>query len=223
MVGYLIVLGFAFLARSALSLFQVPFVTSAQRTVWSWPAFAIFLAAFATAVFFATRARLPTPAETLRARTSLALAIFIGATVGCLTIWSDWMSPIAAARGVPSVHVRGLAAGPFYAYGAILITVVFHFLPMAVTAWLAGRLRTPTARHLLLAMATLLVAFSEDASFFLANRHLVGLDSARHALSVVANATEAILIYRCGLLAGLAQRGSTYLLWHLLWPNLTPS
>ena len=39
--------------------------------------------------------------------------------------------------------------------------------------------------------------------------------------SQAANAAEAILIYRYGLLAGLLQRGTTYLLWHVLWPSLS--
>lgn len=220
MVGYAVVLGVAFLARLALSFLEVSFVTPAQRTMWSWPVFAIFLLAFAAATFFANRARLAAPAESLRSLPALTLAVGIGATVGCLTVWSDWLSPAASARGLATLHVPGFAAGPFYVYGAILITVLFHFLPIAAAAWLAKQLPAAAAR-LLLTAAVVVVAFSEDASYFLRTPDLLGVEPARHALSAAANAAEAILIYRYGLLAGLLQRGTTYLLWHVLWPSLS--
>ena len=222
MAGYTVVLGLALLARSALSFLEVSFVTPAQRTMWSWPVFWLFSMAFAVATVLANEAHLLTPAETLRAPRALATALVIGATVGCLTVWSDWVSPAAAARGLPSLHVRGPAAGPFYIYGAILLTVLFHFLPIAVAARLTMLLQARTARRLFLGATIVLVALSEDTSFFLQTRDVLGVESARHALSVAANAAEAILIYRYGLLAGLLKRGTTYLVWHVLWPAMGP-
>jgi hypothetical protein len=219
MAGYAVILGFALLARVALSLFDFEFVTTAQRFLWSWPVVAGFVAMFAASANLGKRAGLPTPAETLRSPFVVMLAVGIGVAVGLITIWTDLISPAAIARGVATLHVAGPSALPFYVYGAILLTTLFHFLPMAAAAYFAQHF-APATRHTIILGAILAVAFSEDLGFFLYNSSLFSLETGRHVLSVVANATEAGLIYRYGLLAGLLQRISTYIVWHIAWPNL---
>jgi hypothetical protein len=219
LAGYAAVLGIAFLARAALSAFDVQFITHGQETVWSWPFFGVFLLAFLLAVPLAQGARLPSPGETLRSRAGLALPVAIGMAIGLLTLWSDILSPAAAARGVPTLHVRGPAAVPFYLYGGVLLTVVFHFLPIALAAGVARWLPRAAARAAIVA-GIVVVALSEDLMFFLRTPALVTVESGRHVLSVLANAAEAGLIYRFGLLSGLLQRWTAYLLWHIAWPAL---
>jgi hypothetical protein len=139
-----------------------------------------------------------------------------------VAILSDLAYPAAAARGVASVHVALPAALPLYVFAAIALTTVFHFLPVAALALVAQGLAA-RRRALVVGLGILAVAFSEDAGFFLRHGSGVGIEWARHAVSVVANGAEAFFIYRHGLLAGLAQRSSTYLVWHLVWPVAGPS
>ena len=220
MVGYASVLGVAVASRLLLILLPVAYVSPGQQAAWSWRFFAVFALCFAIAVAVAQKARLPTPVETLaHARRAVALPVAVGAGVALLTVWSDILAPVAAARGVPTIHVHGLAAVPFYTYGAILLTTVFHFLPMALVAWIAQRLGAGW-RPIVRGVGVAAVGISEDAGYFLRSGLSIGVETARHALSVVANCTEALFVYRFGVLGGLAQRGTTYLLWHLLWPSL---
>ena len=164
-------------------------------------------------------AGLPTPAQTLQSPLAVILSVGIGFAVGLITIWTDLISPAASARGLTTVHVAGTPALPFYAYGAILLTTLFHFLPVAAATYLAQRFALTTRRTIIIG-AILVVAFSEDFGFFLRNSDLLNLETGRHVLSVLANATEADLVYRYGLLAALLQRTSTYIVWHIAWPNL---
>jgi hypothetical protein len=210
----------AALCRAALEFLPFDYALPNQRTVSSWGYFLIFAGCYAAGIALAVRAGLPSPGDTLaRARTALALPAAVGVAVGLLTIASDVIAPVAAARGVATVHVIGPAAIPFYAYGAIVLTTVFHFLPVALVAWLARRLQG-TWRMMVVFVGVAFVAFCEDTGWFLRAGATFDVEWARHALSVLANAAEAIFIYRFGLLAGLAQRTSTYFIWHLLWPAL---
>lgn len=218
--GYAIVFGVAVAARVLLVFLPVSYVSAGQQALWSWRFFPLFAACFAAAVFLATRARLPSPRETATGpRTGWLLPLLVGTAVALLTIGSDVVAPAAAARGVPEIHVGGWAALPFYVYGAVVLTVVFHFLPMALVAWLAQQVGG-RAGFVLVAAGVLAVALSEDAGYFLRSRAFEEVELARHVLSVFANGAEAAFIYRFGLLAGLAQRSATYVLWHLAWPLL---
>lgn len=217
MVGYAVVFGVALVLRLSLITQSIVYVNAGQRAVWSWRFFVVFALCFLCAVALATRSRLPTPAQTLSRPGALAFAFAVGLAIALLTIWTDILAPVSLARGIPSIHVTGWVALPFYAYGAILLTTVFHFLPMAFAAWLTQRLRS-RLRFVLIGAVIGIVGFSEDAGYFLQTGTLMDADAARHALSVLANSTEAVFIYRFGFLAGLAQRSATYLLWHVLWP-----
>jgi hypothetical protein len=218
--GYAAIFGIALAARTALALIPFEYATAAQRPVWSWWFFAIFAASFAAAAALAVQAGLPSPAATLTGpRRRWILPVTVGLIVGALTMLSDTIVPAAAARGVTTMHVRGAAAVPFYLYGAILITTVFHFLPVALAARVAGLVKGRTGA-VILAAAFAGVALSEDFGYFLSGPP-AGVETLRHGLSVLANGTEAVFIYRYGLVAGLLQRGTTYLLWHILWPLLT--
>lgn len=209
--------------RLLLAFLPVDYVSEGQRALWSWRFFAVFALCFAAAVFLATRAGLPAPGETASGpQRGWLLPLAVGAAVALLTIGSDVVAPAAQARGLATLHVRGRAALPFYAYGAILLTVVFHFLPISLVAWLARRIRG-RARVVLVCIGVAAVALSEDAGYFLGSPSLGTIDAWRHVLSVFANGAEAAFIYRSGLLAGLAQRSATYLLWHLAWPSLAAS
>jgi hypothetical protein len=220
--GYAAVLAAAVAARALLSLLPVAYAVPGQRTVASWEFFALFVACFAAGAVLAIRAGLPSPGTALaRAGGTLALPAAAGAAVGILIILSDLAAPAAAARGVATLHVAGPGTVPFYVYAAILLSTVFHFLPMALAAALARPLRGG-ARIALLGAAVALVAFSEDAGWFLREGLPLSIEGARHALSVAANAAEALFVLRGGLLGGLAQRATTYLVWHLLWPALGP-
>ena len=217
-LGYGTVLAVAALSRLALEAFEIDYVSDSQEAIWSWRYFAVFVACYALAAVAAHGARLPSPSGSLaRWRTHILPPAAIGMLVALLTVASDVIEPVAQARGVATVHVAGPAAAPFYAYGAILLTTVFHFLPVALLAWLA--MRAPTRlRALFVGLGIAIGAFTEDAGYF---ARAPGLDRewARHALSVAANGAEALFIYRCGLLAGIAQRASTYLIWHIFWPS----
>ncbi|HEX7182995.1 MAG TPA: hypothetical protein VF756_14230 [Thermoanaerobaculia bacterium] len=207
-------------ARLLLVFLPVGYVSAGQQAIWSWRFFAVFALCFAVAVFLATRSKLPTPEETASGpKRRWLLPLAVGAAVALLTIGSDVVAPAAQARGLTTLHVRGWAALPFYTYGAILLTVVFHFLPIALVAWLAQQVRG-RARAALVGVGVLAVAFSEDAGYFLGSRSFATVDALRHVLSVLANGTEAVFIYRFGFLAGLAQRSATYFLWHFAWPLL---
>ena len=222
MAGYASVFGVALVARLVLTFVPVAYVSTGQRAAWSWRSFLVFALCFAAAVALAARAGLPTPGQSLsRWRRAIGLPATVGAAVALLTIWSDIVSPVAPTRGVATVHVHGWPALPFYIYGAILLTVVFHFFPMALAAWLAQRFRGGL-RSAILVLGVAAVALSEDAGYFLHSGPSTGIETARHVLSVLANAAEAVFVYRFGLLGGLAQRSATYLLWHLAWPALGP-
>lgn len=218
--GYAVVFGVAVAARVLLDFLPVSYVSAGQQALWSWRFFPVFAACFAAAVFLATRSKLPSPRETATGPTKgWLLPLLVGTAVALLTIGSDVVAPAAAARGVPTIHVGGWAALPFYTYGAVVLTVVFHFLPMALVAWIARRVGG-RAGFVLVAAGVLAVAFSEDAGYFLRSRIFEEMELARHLLSVFANGAEAVFLYRFGLLAGLAQRSATYVLWHLAWPLL---
>jgi hypothetical protein len=221
-IDYVVLLAVAVAARLLLPVLAVEYITPEQRALWSWPVVLVLAVALAAGAVLAGRARLPTPREGLRSQRGPGLAVAAGVAVGALTIASDVVSPAAAARGLPTMHVHGLAAVPFYLYGALLVTVIFHFLPVAAGAWLAHQLPAAPGRAVVLAVV-LLVAFSEDAGFFARGAGIATIEGARHALSVAANATEAALIYRFGLAVGLLQRGTTYLLWHVAWPIVSGS
>lgn len=164
--------------------------------------------------------KLPSPRETATGpKKGWLLPLLVGTAVALLTIRSDVVAPAAAARGVPTMHVGGWAALPFYTYGAVVLTVVFHFLPMALVAWIARQVGG-RAGFVLVAAGVLAVALSEDTGYFLRSRAYEEVEFARHVLSVFANGAEALFLYRFGLLAGLAQRSATYVLWHLAWPLL---
>ena len=218
-VGYAAVFGVAFVARVILTFLPVDFITPGQRRLWSWAFFTVFSLCFGLAVLLAARAALPSPESLARTRAGLWGPMAIGSIVAVATIVSDLIAPAAAARGLPALHVRGVAAIPFYVYGAVLLTVVFHFLPVAGGAWLARHSRGH-ARTAVLALTLILVAFSEDLAFFVESDGAGAVETARHVLSVLANGSEAVWIYRFGLLSGLVQRGSTYLLWHIAWPPI---
>jgi hypothetical protein len=214
---YATVLVAAIIARLALEWESPDYVSDGQRLIWSWPFFLVFAACYAAAIAIARRTRIPAPAETLaRPLIRLGLPALVGVVVALLTIASDLMQPVALARGVSSIHVQGWQAVPFYTYGAIVLTTVFHFLPVALLAWLVQEL-SGARRTALVGIGIAAIAFSEDAGYFVRGASL-DIESARHVLSVVANAAEALFIYRFGFLAGLAQRASTYLVWHGLWP-----
>ena len=221
--GYAIVFGAAVAARVLLAFLPVSYVSAGQQALWSWRFFPVFAACFAAAVFLANRSRLHSPRETARGpRKGWLLPLLVGTVVALLTIGSDVVAPAAAARGVPTMHVGGWAALPFYTYGAVVLTVVFHFLPMALVAWLALRVGG-RAGIVVVAAGVLAVALSEDTGSFLRSRAFEEVELARHVLSVFANGAEALFIYRFGLLAGLVQRSATYVLWHLAWPLLGSS
>lgn len=216
--GYAALFAMAIAARLSLDLLPVQYVSAGQERVWSWSFFGVFSVCFLLGALLANRAQMPAPAETFSGPVSgWALPLAVGCAVGLLTIGSDLLDPAAAARGLSSLHVRGPAAIPFYLYGAMLLTVVFHFLPMAFAAWVARRLRGAW-RLAVVSIALVAVAFSEDLGFFLRASSLDTVEAGRHVLSVLANGAEAFFIYRFGLVSGLLQRGSTYLLWHLAWP-----
>ena len=220
MLGYGAILATAAALRLALEAFSFDFASAGQRTLWSWQFFAVFVACFFIGAVAAMRTSLLSPAGTVRQwRAGLALPAAIGFGVALVTIATDIVEPVAAARGVATVHVTGPAAVPFYAYGAILLTTVFHFLPVALLAWAASQVSGRT-RAGLVGAGIALVAFSEDASYFIRHAPSFDIEWARHTLSVAANGAEALFIYRFGLLAGLAQRAATYLGWHILWPVL---
>jgi hypothetical protein len=217
-LGYGILLAGAALSRLALEAFDFDFVSAAQEMFWSWRYFAVFVACYALAAVAAHGAQLPSPPDTLaRWRTRLLQPVAIGILVALLTVVSDVIDPVAKARGVATIHVAGGAAAAFYAYGAVLLTTVFHFLPIAPFAWLATR-APAGARAMVVSLGIAIAAFSEDAGYF-ARAPVFDMEWARHALSVAANGTEALFIYRYGLLAGIAQRASTYLVWHIFWPS----
>lgn len=220
--GYAALFGVALAARLSLDLLPVQYITAGQEKVWSWAFFGVFSLCFLLGALLANRARLPAPAETLSGPAlGWALPLAVGGAVGLLTIGSDLLHPAAAARGLSTLHVRGPAAIPFYLYGALLLTAVFHFFPMAFAAWVARRLRDPW-RLAVVSIALAAVALSEDLGFFLRASSLATVEAGRHVLSVLANGTEAFFIYRFGLVSGLLQRGSTYVLWHLAWPLMGP-
>ena len=217
-VGYGAVFAVAALSRLALEAFDVDYVSAAQEKIWSWRYFAVFVACYVLAVVAAHDAQLPSPPATIaRWRTQLLQPMAIGILVALLTVASDIIDPVAAARGVATVHVAGGAGAPFYAYGVILLTTVFHFLPVALLAWLATHAPAGT-RAIVVGLGIAIAAFSEDAGYF-ARAPDLDMEWARHALSVVANGAEAQFIYRYGVLAGIAQRGATYLIWHIFWPS----
>ena len=222
-MAYAIVFLVAAAARIALGLIPFEYALAGQAVIGSERFFVVFAGCFAAGAAAARHAPMPSPARTLRdARTALGLPAAVGVSVALLTILSDLAYPAAAARGVASVHVAWPAAVPFYVFSAIALTTVFHFLPVAVLAWAARKL-AGKPRAVLLALGIVAIAFSEDAGYFLRHGTEAGVEWARHALSVAANGAEAFFIYRFGLLAGLAQRGSTYLVWHLAWPALRPA
>jgi hypothetical protein len=215
---YAVVFCLALLARLVLTVLPVSFITPGQQRLWSWEFFTVFALCFVVAVWLAARAGVPPPSRFARGP-AVWVPIGMGVVVGAATIVTDLISPAAAARGVAALHIRGMAAIPFYLYGAVLLTVVFHFLPVAAGAWLARRLHGG-ARRAVLALTLVLVALSEDLTFFLTFDGKGAVETVRHVLSVLANGSEAILIYRFGLLSGLVQRASTYLVWHLAWPAI---
>jgi hypothetical protein len=219
-LGYTAIFVAALLARIALVFLPVRFVTAGQERLWSWEFFAVFTLCFGSGILLARRAGLPPPDRVPRDCASAWVPIGIGCMVAVATIASDVVEPAAAARGLSSMHVRGVAAIPFYIYGAVLLTVVFHFLPVAAGAWVARRLHGQ-ARSMILVMTVFLVALSEDLTFFVRSASPGVLETGRHVLSVLANGSEAFLIYRFGLLWGLLQRGSTYLVWHIVWPAIS--
>jgi hypothetical protein len=216
-VGYAIVFGVALGSRLVLVTQPIAYVSAGQETAWSWRFFIVFTVCFLVAVALASRSKLPSPTQSLSRPGALAIASAVGLGVAILTIWTDVLAPAAQARGFPTMHVAGWVAVPFYAYGAILLTTVFHFLPMAFAAWLVQRLRGGL-RSVLVGIAIAVVGMSEDADYFLRTDFVIGVDAARHGLSVLGNAAEGVFIYRFGFLAGLVQRSATYLLWHILWP-----
>lgn len=210
----------ALAARGVLAMTTVSYTSPGQQAVWSWSFFLVFTACFAAAAWAAIRAGLPSPAATLAGpRQGWAWPVAVGAATGVAVIWSDVVSPAAAARGVETLHVQGWPAVPFYAYGAILITVVFHFLPIAIGSLLARHL-AGWPRLILLAIVVTAVALSEDLRFFLGAAPHDSVETTRHVVSLAANAAEALFILRFGLLAGLIQRLTTYGLWHLAWPQV---
>jgi hypothetical protein len=222
-LAYAIVFLVAAAARIALCGIPFEYAFAGQALVGSGRFFVFFAACFAAAVAVAPHTTVPPPAQALRsARKALGLPVAVGVSVALLTIVSDLAHPVAAARGVASVHVAWPAAVPLYVFSAIALTTVFHFLPVAVLAWVARKV-AGKRRAVLLMLGILAIAFSEDGGYFLRHGNEAGVEWARHALSVAANGAEALFIYRFGLLAGLAQRGSTYLVWHLAWPALGPA
>jgi hypothetical protein len=219
LAGYAAVYATALLARIALAFLPVRFVTGGQERLWSWEFFAVFTLCFVSGILLARRAGLPPPDRIPPDGASAWVPISIGCIVAVMTITLDMIEPAAAARGVPSMHVRGAAAIPFYLYGAVVLTVVFHFLPVAAGAWVARRSHNP-ARSVILALTLLAVALSEDLMFFVRSASPGVLETIRHVLSVAANGSEAVLTYRFGLLWALLQRVSTYLVWHIAWPTI---
>jgi hypothetical protein len=219
-VGYTHIFAIALIARLLLTFLPVRTITAAQQRLWSWEFFVVFSACFALGVVLANRGGLPSPGRQPSRGIGTWMPIGIGSIVAVITMGADMVQPAAAARGLPALHVRGVAAIPFYVYGAVLLTVVFHFLPVAAGVWIARRLHG-VARSAILALTLSLVAFTEDLMFFVRFASPGAVETGRHLLSVLANASEAVLIYRFGLLAGLLQRGTTYVLWHIAWPRVS--
>ena len=188
MTGYAWIFGIATTARILLAFLPVTYVTAAQQAVWSWRFFAVFTLCFWAAVLLAARSGLPAPAQTLSGtKPGWALPMATGAVVGVLLIASDVISPAAQARGLATLHVTGLGALPFYAYGAILLTTVFHFLPLAVIACLMRRLRG-AARRIVLLLGVVAIALNEDAGYLLRTQSLETVEDWRHVLSALATA-----------------------------------
>lgn len=205
--GYAALFAVALAARLSLDLLLVQYITPRQEKVWSWAFFGVFCLCFFLGALLAERVRLPAPAKTLSGPVlGWALPLAVGGVVGLLTIGSDLLDPAAAARGLSTLHVRGPAAIPFYLYRAMLLTVVFHFLPMAFVAWVTRRLEG-CWRLAVVSIALAAVALSEDLGFFLRVSSLATVEAGRHVLSVLANGTEAFFIFRFGLVSGVLQRG----------------
>ena len=143
-----------------------------------------------------------------------------GSAIAVLTIVSDVHSPAAAARGVATLHVPFPASLPFYAYGAIVLTVLFHFLPLALALALL-RATALDRTWIPPAVVVVVLALSEDWNYLAQVGLRASVETARHVLSFAANLLELWFIQRFGLLAGLCQRLTTYAWWHVVWGALT--
>lgn len=109
--GYAAVFGVAVAARVLLELLPVSYVSAGQQALWSWRFFPVFAACFAAAVLLAIRSKLPSPRETATGpKKGWLLPLLVGTAVALLTIASGVVTPAAAARGVPTIHVGGWAA-----------------------------------------------------------------------------------------------------------------
>lgn len=214
---YVIVLLTAFVSRLLLEFFRVPYVTSGQRVLWGWPFFVVLVAALAMGAYALRHTRDRERHDDVVARRKFGWPIIVGTVVAAAIIISDVIEPVAEARGVPTIHVPLPIAIPFYLYGGILLSVLFHFAPLALILGLTSRVRPGIARSFIIA-AVVAVALSEDGGYFIRNGFDATPEGARHLVSVAANAAEVMFMWRFGFLAGLTQRLSTYTWWHILWP-----
>ncbi len=218
--AYLCVLGVALAARAALSGTPVPYVNAGQALLWSWPLFGALALAVAAGAHLAERVGIPAPLDP-RVPASLRFLVptLWGSVIAALTILSDVVAPAAAARGLPTMHVPFPVSIPFYVYGAIMLCVLFHFLPLGLAAWMLTRLRR-TAPRAAIALAVTALGLSEDGGYFLRSGLPYSVETLRHLLSFAANVTELLFIWNYGLLAGLSQRMATYAWWHITWGAL---
>jgi hypothetical protein len=220
MAAYLWMLAVALIARVVLSGVPVSYVNAGQAVLWSWPMFGALAAATLGGAYLADRAAIPAPFDPkISMVRRLVLPFVWGSVIGGLIILSDAVAPVAAARGWPTMHVPFPASVPFYLYGAILLCVLFHFLPIGAVAWVLTRLRARPPRWVK-ALAVITLGLSEDGGYFVRNGLPFSAETFRHLLSFGANVTELLFIWNFGLLAGLTQRMATYTWWHLVWGGL---
>jgi hypothetical protein len=210
--AYVVVILVALVARGTLSFFDVVYINRGQALLWSWMFAPLLVLAIAMGALLAKGSRIPEPlASGITRAQRFGWPALAGVAIAAAIIASDIIAPVG------SVHIPFPAAIPFYTYGAILIYALFHFLPLAAIDRIAVRLRSRAA-NIIAPAAVALLAFSEDGGYFLRSGMPATMESARHGISVVANAAELAVTWRFGFLAGLTLRGATYVCWHLLWP-----
>lgn len=217
MAPYLVLLGASALVRAVLMVAPVDYINRGQHVLWSWPIFGVVVLGTLVGAWCARRAGLPGPLDgRISGWQRFALPAAVGTAIAAAIVLSDILSPIVNVRGLTRLHVPPPVSVPFYRYGAVVLTILFHFLPLAVIAALCsgGRRwrRTPVWLG-----AVLLLGLSEDAGYFLREGLPLTMETGRHIVSYGANVAELMFIRSSGLFAGLSQRCATYAWWHVAW------
>ena len=198
--------------KLAIGFVAIDFKTAGQALMFEWWFLAVLAVYGAAGVLLLRPAGFPGVATNRR---GVLIAGAHGIPLGLAAIAVDAVRPLEEVLHLASAHhplPEGLLV---YWHGCVVSEIWFHLLPVPLLVFLGSRLKD---RQAVFWVVACLVSFWEARRVLTDPDLWVATEIVRAGITYAANLSEIWLFRRYGFLAAIAQRLTSYALWHLAWP-----